>query len=239
MNYFRNKTTSVVISEQELRESFPNTSLPAILDEATLASLDYDVLFEGAKVEATRYKYSMRSGEEKIGDKWFTKYILAPVFSQVEEETAYNAILDNSQANSIRELRDQMLTACDWTQTSDAKVDKMAWASYRQSLRDISSASGFPWDTAWPVTPSSAPTAVPQYVTRRQARQALYNAGKLDNVLPALNAIVNVDDRNLAIIEWEDSQVFERSRPLVILMGTALGMDSTQLDNLFIAAAQL
>jgi hypothetical protein len=53
----------------------------------------------------------------------------------------------------IRNQRNQRLSACDWTQLADAPVDKAAWASYRQALRDIPSQVGFPWDVNWPERP--------------------------------------------------------------------------------------
>jgi hypothetical protein len=80
---------------------------------------------------------------------------------------------------------------------------------------------------------------VPQRVTRRQARQALLLAGKLDQVQPAIDAIADPTQRGLAQIEWDDSQVFERRRPFLVQIGTALGLDDAALDQLFFAAAAL
>lgn len=37
----------------------------------------------------------------------------------------------------MRHQRDRLLAACDWTQTADAPVDRAAWATYRQALRDF------------------------------------------------------------------------------------------------------
>ena len=52
-----------------------------------------------------------------------------------------------------REKRDALLLKCDWTQVPDAPVDRVAWASYRQELRDITSQEGFPTDVIWPIPP--------------------------------------------------------------------------------------
>ena len=90
--------------------------------------------------------------------------------------------------------------------------------------------------------PVVAPTSganVPQSVTRRQARQALLLAGLLDSVVPAIDAIPDAMQRRLAQIEWDDSQTYERQRPLVIQIGAALGLDSAGLDALFVHAATL
>jgi len=37
----------------------------------------------------------------------------------------------------MRHQRDRLLAASDWTQTADAPVDKQAWVTYRQALRDF------------------------------------------------------------------------------------------------------
>lgn len=102
------------------------------------------------------------------------------------------------------------------------------------------------WQQAWSVVPLSAQelddarrALVPAKVTRRQARQALLIAGLLDDVQPAINAIADPMQRGLAQIEWDDAQEFERHRPLLIQLATALGLDDEALDNLFIQAVTL
>lgn len=37
----------------------------------------------------------------------------------------------------MRMHRDALLVASDWAMTSDAPTDKIAWAEYRQTLRDF------------------------------------------------------------------------------------------------------
>jgi hypothetical protein len=53
----------------------------------------------------------------------------------------------------IRSKRNSLLYASDWTQVADAPVDKTAWATYRQALRDITSQEGFPENVVWPIKP--------------------------------------------------------------------------------------
>lgn len=83
------------------------------------------------------------------------------------------------------------------------------------------------------------PTPVPTEVTRRQAKQALLLNGLLPSVQPAIDAIPDPTQRAMIQIEWDDSQVFERDRPALIALGTALGLSSAQLDALFIQASTL
>lgn len=103
------------------------------------------------------------------------------------------------------------------------------------------------YEVAAPATPDRvfagiddvAPPRVPSRVTRRQARQALALAGLFGQVQPAINAIPDPRQRQLAQIEWDDSQDFERDRPLLIELGHAIGLDDAGIDELFIQAGAL
>jgi hypothetical protein len=55
--------------------------------------------------------------------------------------------------DAVRNERNALLAASDWTQLADATVDKAAWAAYRQALRDIPQQAGFPYNVTYPVTP--------------------------------------------------------------------------------------
>lgn len=80
---------------------------------------------------------------------------------------------------------------------------------------------------------------VPATVTTRQAKQALLLHGYYSSVQAAIDAISDVTQRGLVQIAWEDSQVFERNSPTLIMLGGALGLTSTQMDELFIYANTL
>lgn len=60
---------------------------------------------------------------------------------------------DAAKAASMRGERNAKLTASDWTQIADAPVNSLAWANYRQALRDLPAQQGFPWAVTWPVEP--------------------------------------------------------------------------------------
>ena len=64
-------------------------------------------------------------------------------------------ITDDEKALSVRQRRDALLAESDWTQVGDSPVDKAAWATYRQALRDIPSHANFPdlADSDWPTKP--------------------------------------------------------------------------------------
>lgn len=80
---------------------------------------------------------------------------------------------------------------------------------------------------------------VPDKVTARQAVQALIAVGKLHLVQPAINAISDPQQRAMVQAEWDKSQDFERNRPTLIALATAIGLDTAALDALFIAAEDL
>ena len=69
------------------------------------------------------------------------------------KEAEYAAGADDRAAAEVRTERDVKLAATDWTQVADAPVDKAAWATYRQSLRDVPSQAEFPDTIAWPAEP--------------------------------------------------------------------------------------
>lgn len=46
-----------------------------------------------------------------------------------------------------------MSTSQQTAETGAAIVAKTAWATYRQSLLDITTQEGFPWIINWPVAP--------------------------------------------------------------------------------------
>ena len=135
----RIKETGAVVLQKDLRDLYPNTSGP--LDGL------YDVVFEGPQAQTTRYQHAYRDGVEQIEGKWYTKY------SVVEMSNESKAAVDAAHTQAMRNNRNQALSASDWTQLADAPVDKVAWATYRQSLRDITLQTGFPWTIDWPVAP--------------------------------------------------------------------------------------
>ena len=62
-------------------------------------------------------------------------------------------LLSEAAAVTVRQERNALLSASDWTQVADAPVDQAAWAAYRQELRDVTSQEAFPAEVTWPVAP--------------------------------------------------------------------------------------
>ena len=53
----------------------------------------------------------------------------------------------------IKLWRNVQLAASDWTQVADAPVNKAAWATYRQALRDLPAQGGLADEAEFPVAP--------------------------------------------------------------------------------------
>lgn len=135
----RIKETGAVMFDHELRNLYPNVTGP--LDDL------YDVVFEGPQAQPTRYQVAFRDGVEEIDGKWYTKHSVSDMGQEAKDA------LDTAQAEAIRKQRTEKLKDSDWTQVDDAPVDKTAWATYRQALRDITLQTGFPWTITWPDAP--------------------------------------------------------------------------------------
>jgi hypothetical protein len=162
----RVRNTGQVVYEDEFRRIHFGLGLPKVLTEEVINEWGGDVVFEGPQATGgTVYQYSQRDGVVQIGDKWFTNYILGPVFTDrpatdtepaktaAEQEAEYKAMKDAEQAKAVRADRTKRLADSDWTQIADSTADKAAWATYRQALRDITAQAGFPWTIDWPEQP--------------------------------------------------------------------------------------
>jgi hypothetical protein len=163
----RIRETGQVMYESEFRAYTKANGGPSwdITTTEVLEALGADVVFEGPQATGgTVYQYSQRDGVEQIDGKWYTKYVLGPVFTDLpefgdvpaqtaaEQETAYKARKDAEQAKNIRATRDQKLAETDWRYRRD-QTTTPEWDAYCQALRDVPTQDGFPWTVTWPDKP--------------------------------------------------------------------------------------
>ena len=158
MGYRLQSTGEYFPTDHALRGTIPST--PAPVTTEWMEANGIDPVMEGPQASGgTPYQYSQFGGLEQIDGKWFTKYVLGPIFTDnddqtaAEQEAAYHARKDAEQGENVRRTRNQRLTETDWTQLEDSPVNKATWATYRQALRDMSSQEGFPWNIQWPEKP--------------------------------------------------------------------------------------
>ena len=143
----RIRETGAVVTSSEFRAMHPDTGFPQVLVEEILDAFGADPVFNGPQAQPTRYQVAYRDGVEQVNGKWYTKFAVADMGDDAK------AALDEQQAASMRSERSRRLAESDWTQVADSPVDKAAWATYRQALRDVPSQSGFPWGVNWPLQP--------------------------------------------------------------------------------------
>ena len=145
---YRVKSTGEIKSQGEVRSMYPNTSFPSQWTPALVEELGLDPVFESPTPTTTRYQTAFKDGvEQDAQGRWLWKWSI----SEMDDET--KAVKDAEQAKAVRSDRDKRLSDTDWTQVADAPVDKAAWATYRQALRDVPTQAGFPYDITWPSKP--------------------------------------------------------------------------------------
>ena len=167
MSKLRNKTTGDVITTSQFKGLYPNTSFPKPMTVEVYEAFGYDSVLNGPAATVTApYERSQESGVEEIDGKWFTKFIVGPVFTDTKDddgntvtaatnEAAYKAKVDADAAANVRSQRDKKLAECDWTQADDSPLKAAsAWTTYRKSLRDVPTQAGFPHNVTWPTKPT-------------------------------------------------------------------------------------
>ena len=165
----RNRSNGELTTVSQFKASQPNTSFPKQITTEILDSYGYDPVLNGAAATISApYGVSTRSGVEEISGQWFTKFIAGPVFTDTtddegkvttaaENEAAYKANIDAQAAASVRTERDKLMHETDWIIVKAKETSTnvpAAIKTYRQELRDLPSASGFPHTMTWPTKPS-------------------------------------------------------------------------------------
>ena len=99
------------------------------------------------------------------------------------------------------------------------------------------------WVQVWHVTDATQEeiaerqqALVPQFVSRFQAKAALAGAGLLDTVEAMMS---NSETPIVARLAWQDALEFRRDSPTILTMAASLELTPAQVDDLFIAAAQI
>lgn len=133
---------------EDLQRDYPGTTIsnmsPDVLKHLSMVQVvvtgaAYDPVSQVAEQNGCVYN------EER--NRWETAW---SVRRKTTEELAQDY---EEKAAQVRAARNNKLSRCDWTQVLDAQVDRTAWATYRQELRDITAQSGFPFNVVWPQEP--------------------------------------------------------------------------------------
>jgi hypothetical protein len=133
----------------QLRKDNRNVSFPANPSNDLLA--EYGIY---PVVSTPEPAYDMATQRVVWGVPVFVEGQWTHTWDTVSLSAEEQQSIKQSKENDIRNERNRLLVESDWTQVLDAPVDRTAWSSYRQSLRDITDQPGFPWSVTWPVSPT-------------------------------------------------------------------------------------
>ena len=75
-------------------------------------------------------------------------------------------------------------------------------------------------------------------LTRKQLRNGLLSIGVTSaDVEAQIGTIADPLDREAALIDWQDTEAYQRTNPLVNQIGVAMGLPEEQIDALWMWAA--
>lgn len=136
----------------DLRDVYPDVSFPEVITEEILA--DFDV-FPVVMSPLPSYNYQtekavLRPVPEYINETWREVYdVVAKTQEEIDEAF-------EQESAKVRAQRDIDLANSDWVvikSTETGTPVPSEWLAYRQALRDLTDAVGFPYDMEWPEAP--------------------------------------------------------------------------------------
>ena len=141
-----NNETTYPYSLQQLREDNPRTSFPSEMNESVMNEFNIHEVRPTPK--PNDYTKNISEG---------TPILVEGVYYQNWEQSDASTAEINARIEikweEIRQIRNELLLECDWTQLADIPNEiKTAWQSYRQELRDVTTQTN-PFNIVWPVKP--------------------------------------------------------------------------------------
>lgn len=129
-------------------QRFPQTSFPEVWNDSYLPE-GFVRVYESSPVVYNWATQTLEEGAPTFdGEKWVMTF---NVVSLPQSEVDVRSTLKSQE---IRNERNQLLSQTDWTQGKDIDDSiSLAWAPYRQALRDVPLQEGFPFNVAWPIQP--------------------------------------------------------------------------------------
>ena len=139
------------VDDYNFRTLFPSVSFPRYLTPADVEPFEFG-LYEFSQIpnDPERYEKLVEGTPTQAENGIYYQKWLKVAMTDEERAAA-----DAAQSRDIRLQRNGRLIESDWTQIADSGVDATTWHAYRQSLRDLPSQPGFPWEVSWPEPPSA------------------------------------------------------------------------------------
>lgn len=152
-----NKLTKYPYGFGQLKKDNPTTSFPSTFDKFDYASYGVvEVISQDLPVYDQDTQRIVEGTPALKDGVWKQVWIVEELSDEEKQQ-----ILD-SKAVAIRSERDRKLQETDWRiiyETEKAAIDNLgvqypvAWAEYRQALRDVPQQPGFPSNVVWPELP--------------------------------------------------------------------------------------
>lgn len=134
----------------ELRKDNPNTSFPSQMSDGELEDWGVFPVVPQNPPSYDQATENLNQADPVLVDgEWQQAWVVSEASA---EEIAERL---DQQSSLVRQERNARLSACDWTQLTDAPVVATAWAAYRQQLRDVTAQEAFPWAVLWPAQPEA------------------------------------------------------------------------------------
>jgi hypothetical protein len=133
-------------TQNDLKAAHRNVVFPNIIDEQVMIQFN---LYEVRQTpKPNDYTKNITEG---------TPILVDDVYYQNWEQTDASISEINERIENkwfeIREIRNELLSECDWTQLSDIPIEtKAEWTEYRQLLRNVTTQSN-PFSIIWPAKP--------------------------------------------------------------------------------------
>ena len=145
MSEVRKQSDGSVISIQAFKDANKSVSFPNPLTDESASLFGYNLVLESTKPNPTGpYEAIERDGCTQVDGKWYQQW------KSVSVEAGP---VDAAKAKDERAQRDSLLSATDFYALSDVTMSD-AMKTYRQELRDLPAASGWPHTHTWPTKPS-------------------------------------------------------------------------------------
>ena len=154
-------STGEIFSEYQLRAKYPHKSFPKKFNENVCSDIGVDlILTPETPAPSSQYKLVEKDGiEQNSNGEWQWVFVERDMFPATDEKTTEQLIAEHkaqqkeTEAESMRQKRDEMLSRTDWMACSDIVMSD-EWKAYRQALRDVPQQSGFPETVEWPAKPA-------------------------------------------------------------------------------------
>ncbi|WP_395661511.1 tail fiber assembly protein [Aestuariivirga sp.] len=148
MNYVKVENDRVVsYPYTTLHMDHPNVSFPLPLTDEVLAAFNVFSVQPTPQPMNRWYQVVEEINPRKTGRAWVQQWQVIHIGTNEQ-----NALIAK-EWERLRLIRNEKLSATDWTQLPDSPVDKSVWASYRQALRDLPKMTANPFEAVWPEEP--------------------------------------------------------------------------------------